>query len=361
MSRPNMYVPQENPRVPDQEKRAVVRFWQWLDYICWLPLGTDPTAMLALQEMRQARIAYLHADAEPPEDPVLRGWELFKFIVHDVLVDVPKSAVDTAKKFGVDRRWVYRVFDPVMVFLLLPTLFILSGLMLGGGIGVAFSALVLLAILWILILRLRMSARDGVEVDSARPEAILTLPNALTFGRLVLILLFPMLMYDGHPLRAVILFGALASTDWADGFIARHYNLGSHFGKTIDPVADRVMVLVVVITILAHGNLQDEVLSGWPLGLIVGGFMVAREATLSLIAVLFLRPSTLRGDPKGSTHPSGKIGFAVNCLGIVLLLAIPPLPHWTAWIAIAILAAGTLLNWYAIVLYVRGIAERRRA
>lgn len=361
MSAPNMYVPEENEYVPDdQEKRAVVRFWQWLDYICWLPLGTDPTAMLELQEMRQWRIAFLHAYAKR-ERHSLRGWELVKFMAYDVLFHVPMTAVRAAKKFGVDRRWVYRVFDPVMVFLLLPALFILSGLMLGGGLGVAVSAGILLSISWVLILRLRKSARDGVEVDSGRPEAILTLPNVLTLGRLALIGLFPMLMYEGHPLRAVILFGALASTDWADGFIARHYNLWSHFGKTVDPVADRIMVLVVVITILVHGNLQDEVLSGWPLGIIVGGAMLLREGVLSLIAVLFLRPSTVRGDPKGSTHPSGKIGFAVNCLGIVLLLAMPPLPHWMGWIAITILVGGTVLNWYAIALYVRGILDRRTA
>ena len=69
---------------------------------------------------------------------------------------------------------------------------------------------------------------------------ILTIPNLLSLLRLMMIPLFVWLYLHGHDgwtAAVLILSGA---TDVVDGYIARHYNQVSDFGKAFDPVADKL-------------------------------------------------------------------------------------------------------------------------
>ena len=47
--------------------------------------------------------------------------------------------------------------------------------------------------------------------------------------------------------------GVLGATDWVDGWIARRYDQGSDLGKVLDPVADRVLLLVAAIALTVDG------------------------------------------------------------------------------------------------------------
>ena len=74
----------------------------------------------------------------------------------------------------------------------------------------------------------------------------MNLPNKLTLLRMFLIPFFLLFMYIDVPcnhLIALIIFAAASITDALDGKIARKYNLVTNFGKFLDPLADKVLVI----------------------------------------------------------------------------------------------------------------------
>jgi cardiolipin synthase len=85
-------------------------------------------------------------------------------------------------------------------------------------------------------------------------DRVLTLPNAVTFVRLLCIPLFVWLLFGAHEqTAAAILLAVLGATDWVDGFVARRFSQVSTLGKVLDPTADRLLVGTGVIAIVVHG------------------------------------------------------------------------------------------------------------
>ncbi len=83
-------------------------------------------------------------------------------------------------------------------------------------------------------------------------------PNALTVGRLAALpVIIWMLAYDGGPTSAMAAwtFAAVAVTDFIDGRLARALNAESAFGRIADPFADRMLVAVGLIGLIAIGRL----------------------------------------------------------------------------------------------------------
>ena len=73
-------------------------------------------------------------------------------------------------------------------------------------------------------------------------------PNALTMVRLLLIPVYLVVHSQGHRLAALIIFLAASFTDLLDGYLARKNNQVTNFGKLMDPLADKVMVICVMMT-----------------------------------------------------------------------------------------------------------------
>lgn len=90
----------------------------------------------------------------------------------------------------------------------------------------------------------------------------MNLPNKLTIFRVVLIpffvffLLYPGFEGYGNYIATVIFIGA-SLTDFADGKIARKYNLVTNFGKFMDPLADKLLVCVAMICLIETGQLAS--------------------------------------------------------------------------------------------------------
>ena len=83
-----------------------------------------------------------------------------------------------------------------------------------------------------------------------------TLPTAITLFRIALIPLFVLVFYlpfSWSNVVATAIFALASFSDWVDGYLARSMQLESSFGAFLDPVADKLMV-VVVIVLLVEAN-----------------------------------------------------------------------------------------------------------
>jgi phosphatidylglycerophosphate synthase len=72
---------------------------------------------------------------------------------------------------------------------------------------------------------------------------IWNIPNALTILRLLLVPVYVRLFDENRYIAALCVFVAASLTDLLDGYIARKYHLITAFGKLMDPLADKIMVL----------------------------------------------------------------------------------------------------------------------
>jgi len=94
-----------------------------------------------------------------------------------------------------------------------------------------------------------------------RPALIWTVPNIVTFARLALIPVVCLLLaLDDGTARtiAAALFAIAATTDWVDGWVARRFNQISPLGRMLDPIADKLLVALVLLMLAWDGTL-----GGW--------------------------------------------------------------------------------------------------
>jgi cardiolipin synthase len=83
------------------------------------------------------------------------------------------------------------------------------------------------------------------------------LPNALTILRIALVPVYAIAFVMPGTGARLVAFGifALASvSDWLDGFAARKLNAGSDFGRMLDPIADKVLIAVALMLLVAEGT-----------------------------------------------------------------------------------------------------------
>ncbi len=86
---------------------------------------------------------------------------------------------------------------------------------------------------------------------------MLALPNALTILRIVLVPVFAIaFVIPGEAARLVafLVFVMAGVSDWLDGFAARKLKAGSDFGRMLDPIADKVLVAVALMMLVAEGT-----------------------------------------------------------------------------------------------------------
>ena len=96
-----------------------------------------------------------------------------------------------------------------------------------------------------------MRTEGGGERSSS---AIATIPNAISATRILLIPLFVwLILHDGTEASGIVLFAAVAATDWVDGTIARRTGRVSELGKILDPVADRLAIAAGLVALVIAG------------------------------------------------------------------------------------------------------------
>lgn len=173
-------------------------------------------------------------------------------------------------------------------------------------------------------------------------DRVLTLPNVLSFIRLLGVPLFLWLLLGPQAdLIAVAVLAVGGFTDWLDGYLARKWSQRSRLGQVLDPIADRLYILATLV-----GLMIRDIIPWWLVAI-----LVARDLLL-LTLVPALRA---RGYTSLPVHFLGKaatfcllyafplvlLGAADNAFGAVARVAGWAFALW-----------GTGLYWWAGILYV---------
>ena len=178
-------------------------------------------------------------------------------------------------------------------------------------------------------------------------DQVLTIPNALSFARLLGVPYFFWLIVVPHSdgLAVIVLFVS-GATDWLDGYLARRLRQFSRLGELLDPLADRLYILAalaalylrdfipwwIVFALLGRDFLMTVVLSRLKRRGITGlpVHFVGKAATMNLLYAL----------------PLILLGSFTNSAGHVA--------HIVGW---AFLIWGVALDWYAAFLYLRQVSD----
>jgi cardiolipin synthase len=179
-------------------------------------------------------------------------------------------------------------------------------------------------------------------MNTERESRIVTLPNVISLLRLACVPVFVWLLADGELLAAAALLAALGASDWVDGWIARRFDQGSDLGKVLDPVADRVLLLVAAVALMVQGSVP----------LVVGILVLARELAVS-VAVLTLAAAGAR---RIDVQWVGKAGTLALMFAFPLFLWADAV-HGRAHDAVLVVAwcftaGGLVLSYYAALTYV---------
>ena len=188
-------------------------------------------------------------------------------------------------------------------------------------------------------------------------DRILTVPNVISIVRLCLVPVFLWLLFGREDRYAAgLLLAALGITDFADGWIARHFHQESKLGKVLDPTADRILLGVGVLAVLIDGSMP-----WW-----VAALAITRESVVGL-SVLALAAMGARDIVE--VKLAGKAGTLLLMMAFPLFLASNPdggapwheLARPLAWCTAI---PGLVLSYYAATLYVppaRAALARRAA
>lgn len=83
----------------------------------------------------------------------------------------------------------------------------------------------------------------------------MTTANKITILRMLLVPVYVLLMLLEKPIFALIVFILAGLSDSLDGYIARHYNQVTNFGKFADPLADKILILSAILLFVQFGQM----------------------------------------------------------------------------------------------------------
>ncbi|HWI09428.1 MAG TPA: CDP-diacylglycerol--glycerol-3-phosphate 3-phosphatidyltransferase [Solirubrobacteraceae bacterium] len=144
----------------------------------------------------------------------------------------------------------------------------------------------------------------------------LNLPNVLTVIRILLVPVLVVALLDGTAngdLLAAIVFAVASFTDAMDGYLARTRNAITNFGKLMDPIADKLLIIAALVALVSLDRL-----AAW-----VAMVIIARELTVTV--------TRMHATQQGVVIASnwwGKAKTIVQVAAIFFLIAVEPSPMW---------------------------------
>ena len=162
----------------------------------------------------------------------------------------------------------------------------------------------------------------------------MTTASKITMVRVAMIPAFMVTMYlsQGNPgtwmLISLAIFIIASLTDFVDGYIARHYNQTTDFGKFLDPLADKLLTIAAMTLFCEWG-----VFPAWALMIVLN-----RE-----FAVTGLRLVAVQKGNVIAAGWSGKVKTASTMIGLCAMMALPGFPVLN-WIVIAVIVVTTVYS-----------------
>ena len=169
----------------------------------------------------------------------------------------------------------------------------------------------------------------------ARDGKIWTIPNFMSFFRLLLV---PVIVWAYVGLHnttlTVILLALSALTDVLDGRIARRFNMVSDLGKALDPIADKLTQVIIVLCLAFT----------YPLLWYLLGICVFREICMGVMGLITIRKT----EQVPSARWYGKVSTVVLYASALALLLFPGMPGWlsTALIILCMVCVSMTLILY---------------
>jgi cardiolipin synthase len=193
----------------------------------------------------------------------------------------------------------------------------------------------------------------GAGSRPGRPQVdhdlVFTVPNALTVLRFMGVPLFIWLVLAQKQYGfAVLVLAVMAGTDWVDGYVARRFDQASKLGRVMDPIADRLALIAVAVTLVIAGVVHWVYLAA----------LVVPDAVL-----LVLTLSYFHGHPDLPVSRIGKIRTGLLLVGTPLLvlsrLDVPSAGalYVAAWTVLGLGLAG---HWIAAYNYFWAILRKGR-
>ena len=153
----------------------------------------------------------------------------------------------------------------------------------------------------------------------------MNLPNWITVFRMVMVPVFIALMLVGQPLWALVVFAVASASDKLDGYLARKNNQVTNFGKFMDPLADKLLVMSAFLLFAVGGQMH-----------VVATFLIlAREFVITSLRVLAIQAGVVM-----AAGVSGKIKTAVQMTSICVILLL----LWVGESLIGAAAAETVIT-----------------
>lgn len=162
----------------------------------------------------------------------------------------------------------------------------------------------------------------------------MTTASKITLVRVLLIPVYMILMYmsdgtwNGAMLAALTVFVVASLTDYVDGNIARKYNQVSNFGKFLDPLADKLLVISAMTVFCQWG-----IFPAWALMIVL-----TRE-----FAVTGLRLVAVERGNVIAAGWSGKVKTASTMVGLCALMVFPEV-EWVAVVVIGVILVTTVYS-----------------
>ena len=184
-----------------------------------------------------------------------------------------------------------------------------------------------------------------------KKSPILNVPNILSFIRVLLVPAFVAALIFMRDIEvwgiviSAVLYGLTALTDMLDGKIARKYGLVTDFGKFIDPLADKFMVLGSMLAILAWMFLRGETVQGMIFVWLVLIILFRELAVTSLRLVVAGKKKKV----DLAANMMGKLKTVSQMVGTVIIIVEPIIPffsenHILSYVCMAIMAFTTVVS-----------------
>ena len=155
----------------------------------------------------------------------------------------------------------------------------------------------------------------------------LNLPNALTVLRILLVPVVVVALLDETPNGDAIaagVFALAALTDTLDGYIARQRGAVTTFGKLMDPIADKLLIVAALVSLVSLDRLE-----AW-----VAMVIIAREFAVTVMRAI----AAERGIVIAASW-LGKVKTVLQIAAVIALIATNPAPAWVdalVYLAVAV-------------------------